>query len=116
MSADRSAAPGAPRRPAGLQAERTALAWSRTGLGVLLNAALVLRAGLLQQSKALAALGAVLLLAGAAVTVYGGLRKRQLLRSPALAAPAAAAVLALAGLALLTCAAAVPVLVGAMRG
>lgn len=103
---------GRPRRESGLQGERTALAWTRTGLAVLLNAALLLRAGLLQPSKPLAACGAALLVAAAAVTLYGARRKRQLASSPPLVAAPPAALLALAAVALVTCVAAVPVLVG----
>lgn len=103
---------GRPRRESGLQGERTALAWTRTGLAVLVNAALLLRAGLLQPSRPLAACGAALLIAAAAVTLYGARRKRQLASSPPLPAAPPAAMLALAAVALITCVAAVPALLG----
>ncbi|HTS84951.1 MAG TPA: DUF202 domain-containing protein [Usitatibacter sp.] len=49
----------------GLQRERTALAWSRTGLAVLVNALVVLRAGAQSDDLAVIALGALLLVASA---------------------------------------------------
>lgn len=103
-----------PQPGAGLQGERTALAWSRTGLAVLVNAALVLRAGLVQPSKPLAALGATLLFAAAAVALYGVRRKRQLAASPPLVAPAPQALAALAAAVLATCVAAMLVVAGVM--
>lgn len=75
-------------RDAGRQAERTALAWSRTGMAVLVNAVLVLRAGLQQASKPTTGLGVVLLAAAAGVMVYARHRQREFERhSPPPAAP-----------------------------
>ncbi|WP_449433054.1 DUF202 domain-containing protein [Pseudomonas putida] len=65
-------------RDPGLQAERTALSWNRTGLAVLLNGLLALRSGWLGQHVALTALAAVLLLMAAGVMVYALRRKQQL--------------------------------------
>ncbi|GAA1837161.1 DUF202 domain-containing protein [Agromyces salentinus] len=66
-----------PRDP-GLQAERTALAWSRTGLAIAVNAILVLRSGLVAEQPALAAAGVVLFAISAAATGYGVIRRREL--------------------------------------
>ena len=73
----------AERRDPGLQGERTALAWSRTGLAVLVNALVVLRSGLSYGSRPIAVLGVALLLAACGVMLYGVQRKRQL-AAPAL--------------------------------
>lgn len=86
----------------GLQAERTALAWSRTGLAVLVNALLVLRSGLQHDSKPITALGVVLLGAAAAVTLYAKCRKKQLALS-AQSAPAALAMMVMSSIAVLVC-------------
>lgn len=69
-----------PRDP-GLQPERTALAWNRTALAVAVNAALVLRAGMLGAAPLFVAVGIFLLLAAGAATAYSSVRKRQLLRA-----------------------------------
>ena len=98
-------------RDPGLQPERTALAWSRTGLAVLVNALLVLRAGLQLGSRPTAGLGVALLSAALVVIVYGARRQRQLLRGGVPAAPAARVFAAVGLLALVTCLAAVPVIV-----
>ena len=86
---------------AGLQPQRTALAWNRTALAVVVNALLVLRAGAHGGHTALLAAGC-LLLAGAGVRVAcGAWRRRVLLLQPP-AAPSPAVVwtaLAVAGLA-----------------
>jgi uncharacterized membrane protein YidH (DUF202 family) len=64
-------------RDHGLQAERTRLAWGRTALGVLANAALVARAGVRGAEPALTALGAVLAVASAVVWGFGRARARR---------------------------------------
>ncbi|MGI9822388.1 DUF202 domain-containing protein [Agromyces sp. Marseille-Q5079] len=66
-----------PRDP-GLQAERTALAWTRTALAIAVNAVLVLRSGLVSDQPALAAAGVVLFAISAAAAAYGVVRKREL--------------------------------------
>jgi uncharacterized membrane protein YidH (DUF202 family) len=62
----------------GLQPQRTALAWTRTGLSVLLNAAVVLRSGVQADQPFLLALGMVLLVAAAVAVACGGWRARRL--------------------------------------
>lgn len=90
----------------GVQPERTALAWGRTGLAVTVNAVLVLRAGLMTEYPWLVALAIVLFLAAAGAMACGSWRARQL-RSPA--RPAATApwlIAATVAVALLACVAA----------
>jgi uncharacterized membrane protein YidH (DUF202 family) len=90
-----------PRDP-GLQPERTALAWSRTGFALLVNALLALRAGWTVQSVPITGLGVLLLMCCAGAIAYGALRRRHLaaglrpLAPPALAIWVAAAVMMLA--------------------
>lgn len=62
----------------GLQAERTALAWSRTAFAFLVNAVLWLRAGLADGDHALLLLGAVLLALAAVFHACGSRRGRAL--------------------------------------
>lgn len=79
-----------PRDP-GLQAERTALSWNRTGLALLANALLALREGWHSQQIPISLLAGALLIASATAAVYGACRKRQLSSSqPVVAAPAIA--------------------------
>ena len=99
----RAAARPEPRDP-GLQAERTALAWNRTGLAVLVNALLALRSGWTAREAPITALGFVLLLASGAIVVYGAWRRRQLLSGRGVLAPSAHAVAAVAAVTLLACA------------
>jgi uncharacterized membrane protein YidH (DUF202 family) len=83
---------GAPRDP-GLQAERTALAWSRTGLALLVHALLALRGGLVAGKPGLTVLGGLLVMAAAGATAYGGWRRHRLLRFEPAGAPPAWAML-----------------------
>ncbi|HUP09298.1 MAG TPA: DUF202 domain-containing protein [Caldimonas sp.] len=91
-------------RDPGLQAERTALAWTRTAFAVLANALLAARSGLASDSPAVTALAFVLLAAAAAAVAYGA-RRRHALRgiAPAVAAPSHRAMGLTALLALTTC-------------
>ena len=65
-------------RDPGLQRERTAMAWSRTGLAVLVNALLVLRAGAQANQSFILALGFLLLAAAAGAVACGVWRARRL--------------------------------------
>lgn len=60
---------------AGLQAERTSLAWNRTALSAAVCALLVVHAGALAHDTALLAVGLVLL-AGASATAVTAYRRR----------------------------------------
>lgn len=71
----------------GLQPQRTALAWSRTGLAVLVNALIVLRAGFQAEQPFIVALGFILLGAAMLSVVYGGWRMRHLGTHGARSAP-----------------------------
>jgi uncharacterized membrane protein YidH (DUF202 family) len=96
--------PHAAPRDAGLQAERTALAWSRTSLAVLANAALALRAGWVGDHPAVVALGLGLVGAALAVFVLGLHRRDELLAEATVSAPAPRQLLAVTGTALASCA------------
>ncbi len=63
----------------GLQPQRTALAWSRTALALLVNAAAVMRAGAARGSIAILLLGVMLLAAAAGMSACGAWRRRCLL-------------------------------------
>lgn len=68
-----------PPRDAGLQAERTALAWNRTSLALLANALLALRQGLVSGKALVLGLGIALLAGALAVSLLGRRRRRALL-------------------------------------
>ncbi|MFE0458071.1 DUF202 domain-containing protein [Kitasatospora sp. NPDC058965] len=72
-----SARPAADRDP-GLQPERTLLAWSRTALVLVVNAALVLRTGLAHAQPGLVALGGLLGAAACGLYAFGVRRRREL--------------------------------------
>lgn len=91
-----------PRDP-GLQAERTALAWNRTGLAVLANGLLALRSGWGSQQTAITGLALALLIAAGGVLVYGAWRHRQLLNGTPVTAPGVLAVATVTGVSLLAC-------------
>jgi len=78
-------------RDPGLQPERTAMAWSRTAMGVAVNALLILRAGFQEHDWPLTFVGLLLSTFGIAVAVMGTQRHTQLSRGM-LACPGAAAI------------------------
>jgi uncharacterized membrane protein YidH (DUF202 family) len=65
-------------RDPGLQGERTALSWNRTGLALGVNALLALRTGWVDGHIELTVIGVLLLLTAAAAVVYGNRRGRAL--------------------------------------
>lgn len=87
----------------GLQAERTALSWTRAALLLTANALLALRTGWENESTALTVVAVLLFVAAAAAVGYGGLRKRQLLNADTPFAPPSFAMAALATVTLLAC-------------
>ena len=93
-----------PIRDPGLQGERTALAWNRTGLAMLANALLSLRAGWSSGQTTLSGLSIALLAASAATIAYGAWRRRELLGGAASIAPPAVAIGCAAVMALGACA------------
>lgn len=71
----------------GLQPQRTALAWSRTGLALFVNALLVLRSGIQAERISIVLLGIVLLAGAAMSVVYGTWRIRHLATPGGLSTP-----------------------------
>jgi uncharacterized membrane protein YidH (DUF202 family) len=91
----------------GLQTERTALAWHRTGLAVLANALVILRSGVSSGHAMLTLLGGLLLVAAAGVAAFGTWRSRVLARGQVDVATPARVVLATSGVTALAAAAGV---------
>jgi uncharacterized membrane protein YidH (DUF202 family) len=98
----------------GLQPERTALAWSRTGLALLVNALVVLRSGWASGQRWVLALGALLLLAAAATVLVGRWRAHCLVASPAPATVPAGLMRAMVLMAWLACLAGVASMAGGL--
>lgn len=71
----------------GLQPQRTALAWNRTGLSVFVNGLIVLRAGILAKHHFILGLAMLLLVAAGAAVVCGVWRVRHLRAHGARSAP-----------------------------
>lgn len=110
-----TAAAPAPRDP-GLQAERTALAWSRTGLAMAVNALLVLRSGFVSDQASLVVAGVLLFGLSAGAAAYGTVRRRELASSDGPSEPSAWVILGLAATVVLaTCAALVSILLEVAR-
>lgn len=75
-------------RDPGLQPERTAMAWTRTGAAMAVNGLLVLRAGWTGDSRALVAAAGMVFVSAAALVQLGRVRGVQLAtRTPAVARP-----------------------------
>lgn len=92
-------------RDPGLQAERTALSWNRTGLAVLANALLALREGWHGQHGPISVLACVMLTAAAAAVIYGAWRRRQLSNGEAPLAVSAHVIATASIISLMACAA-----------
>ena len=92
-------------RDAGLQAERTALAWSRTALAMWVNALLALRAGWTNGIAPITTLAFALLIAAGAAMLYSARRRRSLLDGRGSCAPSALATAMVAIVTLVACAA-----------
>jgi uncharacterized membrane protein YidH (DUF202 family) len=74
-------------RDPGLQPQRTALAWARTGLAMIVNSLLVLRLGVNAADRPVELLGIGFLAISAGMLLIGERRRRQLARAPAGASP-----------------------------
>lgn len=103
-------------RDAGLQAERTALAWSRTVIAMLVNALVLLRAGLAHGGAEITAIGALMLAAAAALQVFARRRRRALMADDVPAAPPAIVLIAVAAFTVLAGAGGVLAIGAALRG
>jgi uncharacterized membrane protein YidH (DUF202 family) len=105
--------PSASHDPVAIEAGRTALEWTRTALALVVNAAVVIRAGVSASHDALVMLGAILVGAAIVAAGLGAWRRRRLAASPH-APPAASGPLMAGTLAAcwIACAAAVFVVTG----
>ncbi len=91
-------------RDPGLQPQRTALAWERTSLALVVNALIVLRAGAIQRQRLLLAMGVLLLVIAASGIVFAACRRRHLDDGAAPASPHPVALLIAAIATWLACA------------
>ena len=87
----------------GLQPQRTALAWSRTGLSVFVNGLIVLRAGMLVEQHFILGLGILLLAAAAGAVICGVWRVRHLRARGARTAPPSILIVATVWVAWIAC-------------
>jgi uncharacterized membrane protein YidH (DUF202 family) len=88
---------------AGLQAQRTALSWNRTGLAVLANALLALRSGWANREAPVTALALALLVAAGAVMIYGTWRRQHILDEGDSIASSALSMAAISVVAMVAC-------------
>lgn len=102
-------------RDPGLQSERTTLAWRRTALGVLANALLLIRAGLVGDHTVPLVSGLLLLGAAGATQWFSAWRRRELSRAGDVTAVPAAP-LALLAAVTAACAAAALLVIGLDAG
>lgn len=85
----------------GLQPQRTALAWQRTGLAVLVNALVILRCDVPTSNAVVTTLGVLLFVAGLGVAAFGVWRARALTQGHSAPAAPTAAILGVAGVAVI---------------
>jgi uncharacterized membrane protein YidH (DUF202 family) len=74
-------------RDSGLQPQRTALAWSRTALAMVVNSLLVLRIGINTADRSIEFLGFAFLAISGGILLVGEIRRRELAKTPARAGP-----------------------------
>jgi hypothetical protein len=88
----------------GLQAERTALSWSRAALLLTVNAIIMARAGWVYESLFYGIVAVALFVAALAAVLYGGLRKRRLLADASPVAASASVIAVMTAVTFLACA------------
>jgi uncharacterized membrane protein YidH (DUF202 family) len=86
-----------PSQRAGLQAQRTALAWGRTALALLVTTLLIMRAGLRSGETAIQVLGGIVAIASAAILSVAVIRGMQLRGGAMIVAPPSWMMVAVAG-------------------
>ncbi len=74
-------------RDPGLQPQRTALAWSRTALAMIVNSLLVLRLGVNAGDRPVESVGIGLLAISGGILLIGETRRRELAEAHAIASP-----------------------------
>ena len=102
-----------PPRDPGLQGERTALAWNRTAMAVLVNGLIALRVAWSMQEAVITSLACAVIACAVITFAYAGVRRRQLLHGTRPAAAAPLSMAAIAGFTLLACAVGLGTLVAA---